>query len=93
MQIDQMAERLVAMTCTDHQGADAQCRSCPLVVSALPQGEHHSARSRAHVWRAQQWWQGPLLPPYQLDIPCRLLDCERAKDGLRGSSKCTNFSK
>ncbi|EPQ17172.1 DNA repair protein SWI5 like protein [Myotis brandtii] len=29
---------------TDHQGADAQCRSCSLVVSALPQGVRCSAR-------------------------------------------------
>uniref|UniRef100_G1PCE6 C-type lectin domain family 9 member A n=1 Tax=Myotis lucifugus TaxID=59463 RepID=G1PCE6_MYOLU len=28
---------------TDHQGADAQCRSCPLVVSTLPLGELGSA--------------------------------------------------
>ncbi|ELK25672.1 DENN domain-containing protein 5B [Myotis davidii] len=28
---------------TDHQGADTQRRSCPLVVSAHPQWEHRSA--------------------------------------------------
>ncbi|XP_070258634.1 T-cell-interacting, activating receptor on myeloid cells protein 1-like [Myotis yumanensis] len=32
------------MTCTDHQGADAQCRgAAPLVVSVLPQWEHRLA--------------------------------------------------
>ena len=54
MQTNQMAEQLVAMTHTDHQGADAQCRSCPLVVSVLPQGERCPARSQAHGWLAQQ---------------------------------------
>ncbi|ELK23538.1 DNA/RNA-binding protein KIN17 [Myotis davidii] len=33
----------VAVMCTDYQGADAQCRSCPLVVSVLAQQERHSA--------------------------------------------------
>nr|KAF6330260.1 hypothetical protein mMyoMyo1_012258 [Myotis myotis] len=38
-----MASRLVAMMRTDHQRADTQRRSCPLVVSALPQRERCSA--------------------------------------------------
>ena len=46
MQINLMAEGPVTMMCTDHQGEDAQCRSCPLVVSTLPQEECLSARSQ-----------------------------------------------
>lgn len=36
MQIDQTEECLVAMTCTDHQEEDAQCRSCPLGSQCAP---------------------------------------------------------
>nr|KAF6387386.1 hypothetical protein mMyoMyo1_007888 [Myotis myotis] len=35
------------MTHTDHQGAEAQCRSFPLVVSTLSQGELCSNTSRS----------------------------------------------
>ena len=45
MQIDRTVEQPVTMMHADHQGADAQHRSCPLVVSLLPQGECCSARS------------------------------------------------
>ena len=65
MYIDQTAEQPVAMTCTDHQGAEAQCRSCPLVVSALPKEECHSARGGVHGWQAQWQWQEPLPSPQQ----------------------------
>ncbi|ELK26147.1 Alpha-tocopherol transfer protein [Myotis davidii] len=55
-------ERPVTMMRTDHQGAGTPRRSCPLVVSALPQGECHSARSWAHGWGVQWLWQEPLPP-------------------------------
>lgn len=45
IQIDWPGEGLVTTMCTDHQGADEQCRSCPMVVRALPQREHCSVRN------------------------------------------------
>ena len=39
--------QVIAMMHTDHKGADAQCRSCPLMVSVLPQQKHHSADRQA----------------------------------------------
>nr|KAF6369035.1 hypothetical protein mMyoMyo1_010441 [Myotis myotis] len=39
------------MTHTDHQGADAQCRSCPLVVRALSHGRS-SAQLQARMMAA-----------------------------------------
>nr|KAF6341560.1 hypothetical protein mMyoMyo1_011961 [Myotis myotis] len=39
------------MTHTDHQGADAQCRSCPLVVSVLSDGRS-SAQPQARLMAA-----------------------------------------
>lgn len=35
----------VAMMCIDQRGADAQCRRCPLVVSALRQPTSHGLSS------------------------------------------------
>ncbi|KAK1342073.1 hypothetical protein QTO34_016826 [Cnephaeus nilssonii] len=52
----------------------------PLVVSAIQQGEHHSARSRAHGWRAQlpQWEPLPTLQQhYQV-----------AAEGSAGKDEC-----
>uniref|UniRef100_G1PTT6 Autophagy related 2B n=1 Tax=Myotis lucifugus TaxID=59463 RepID=G1PTT6_MYOLU len=62
-----MVEQPVTMTCTDHQGVDARCRSCPLVVSALPQGEHDTAHTiyetaaREHVSRGVTGAVGEVL--------------------------------
>ncbi|KAK1338266.1 hypothetical protein QTO34_001381 [Cnephaeus nilssonii] len=62
MQIDRMAERPVAMTSTGHRGADAQCRSCPLVVSVLPQGEALLSQ------KAGSWLASAVAPPSSIRI-------------------------
>lgn len=58
MQIEPMAEWLVAMACTDHQGP---------VLSALPQrgAAQPEAPSQAQGWQTQWLWRGPLPPPWQ----------------------------
>lgn len=35
------------MRCTDHQGADTQCRNCLLLVGELLQEGHYSAKTWA----------------------------------------------
>lgn len=59
------------------------------LVSVLPQGEWHSARSQAHGWQVQWWWQEPLPPPLQAGGKERgVPDCERAQVGLRDFPQC-----
>lgn len=50
-----MAERpsSEAVTRTDHQGANAQHRSCPLLVSGLPQGEQLSQKPSSQLASAE----------------------------------------
>lgn len=81
-----MKEQLVAMTRSDHQGADAQGRSCPLMVSVLPQREHCSARSSELC----SWLVSSGAPPtsvavlsWQSNTPRGLPGCERVQAGLR----------
>nr|KAF6363097.1 hypothetical protein mPipKuh1_010094 [Pipistrellus kuhlii] len=97
-----MAERLVAMTCTDHQREDAQRRSCPLVVSPLPQEECHSARNpELDSWMASTAAMMGASPTSTAMI--RISDCrlrtispkgsrtERVQASKPPTPKCMNF--
>lgn len=74
------------MISTDHLGADTPRRSCPLVVSMLPLGECHLARSQAHWWTQRHRVGGGSLS----GLCCRrggkeqgFPDCKRAQAGLK----------
>ena len=59
MQIDQMVEQLVTLTCADHQGADVQCRSCPQPAGPRPAKAGASAPPVPLPYPAQLSCQSP----------------------------------
>ncbi|CAK6445547.1 unnamed protein product [Pipistrellus nathusii] len=72
------------MTSTDHQGADAQCGSCPLVVRVLPApprpnhafriGPRPAHRSRpGHAFRIGPRPAPPIVPAPALATPSGLV--------------------
>lgn len=67
--MEEWPERHVAMMCTGHHLADAQLRSCPLVVSAFSQGECAQPEAKLTARKAQQWLQEPLLPLQERGVP------------------------
>lgn len=74
-----LSDWLTAIMHTDHHGADSIRRSCPLLVSVLPQQEWCSAGQQApdywaHGWREQLWglvWASPLDTPPVRPSPSR----------------------